>query len=86
MQTREDRVCHAFRLVLNRAPKEQELKVLLADYDQQLTRFRSDPASARSLITTGESPRDNLLDPAEHAALAALCGLILNLDEAVTKQ
>ncbi len=86
MQTREGRVCHAFRLVLNRAPKEQELKVLLADYDQQLTRFRSDPASARSLITTGESPRDNLLDPAEHAALAALCGLILNLDEAVTKQ
>jgi hypothetical protein len=86
VQTREDQVCHAFRLVLNRSPKAQELKVLLADYDQQLTRFLSDPSSARALITTGESPRDNRLDPAEHAALAALCGLILNLDEAVTKQ
>ena len=71
---------------MERSPKAQELKVLLADYDHQLTRFRSDSASARALITMGESPRDNRLDPAEHAALAALCGLILNLDEAVTKQ
>ena len=34
----------------------------------------------------GESPRDEALDPAEHAALASVCLAIFNLDEALTRE
>ncbi|MDZ4367833.1 MAG: DUF1553 domain-containing protein, partial [Afipia sp.] len=84
--TTEARVDLAFRLVLARAPKPPELQILLADLHDHLTRFRNDPKAAKSLISAGESPRDASLDPAELAAYTALTGLILNLDEAITKQ
>jgi hypothetical protein len=38
------------------------------------------------VITTGEWPRDKTLDVAEHAALAAMANMILNLDEVITKE
>jgi hypothetical protein len=37
------------------------------------------------LVNTGEWPRDKTLDVAEHAALAAMVNMILNLDEVITK-
>lgn len=82
----EDRLQLAFRLVLTRAPRPQELAVLLDDWRNQHARFHADPQAAQSMITAGESPRDETLDAAELAAYTAVAGLILNLDEAVTKQ
>jgi len=84
--TPEDRVRLAFRLVLTRAPKPPELRVLLEDLHDHLARFRADPKAAQSLISAGESPRDASLAADELAAYTALAGLILNLDEAITKQ
>ncbi|MBX7207649.1 MAG: DUF1553 domain-containing protein [Verrucomicrobiaceae bacterium] len=83
--TAAGRVRHAFRLVLAREPKAEELGVLLAGMDDQLSRFRRDPAAARSLLGAGESPLDENLDAVDHAAFAVVCGLIINLDEAVTR-
>ena len=37
-------------------------------------------------IAVGESPRDTGLDAGEHAALAATCLAILNLDESLTRE
>ncbi len=84
--TPEERVRLAFRLVLTRAPKPPELKVLLDDLNDHLARFRADSKAAQSLISAGESPRDAKLAADELAAYSALAGLILNLDEAITKQ
>ena len=84
--TPDERVKLAFRLVLTRAPKPAELPVLLENLHSHLARFRADPKSAQSLLSAGESPRDPQLDPVELAAYAALAGLLLNLDEAITKQ
>jgi hypothetical protein len=84
-KTPEQRVSHAFRLVLAREPKADELRLLLANWQDQLARFRSDPAAAKAFISAGESPRDEKLPAAEHAAYAALCALIMNLDEAITR-
>jgi hypothetical protein len=82
----EARVRLAFRLVLTREPKDLELAVLLDDLNNQRARFRANPEAAKALIEAGESPRDPALDPVDLAAYTALAGLILNLDEAVTKQ
>ena len=84
--TPEERLTLAFRLVLSRAPRPTELKVLLDGWRDHLARFRADADAAREFLTAGESPRDEKLDPAELAAYAAVAGLILNLDEAITKQ
>ena len=45
----------------------------------------SDPGGAAAYLSTGEHPRDESLPVAEHAAYAAVAGLILNLDEVITK-
>jgi hypothetical protein len=81
----ETRLALAFKLVLARAPKPTESKVLLDDLHDHLARFQANPHAAKSLLTTGESPRDEKLDASELAAFSAVCGLILNLDEAITK-
>ena len=82
----EDRLRLAFRLVLIRPPKPGEMQVLLDDWQGHLARFRAEPDSARALISMGESPRDGQLAEDELAAYTAVAGLILNLDEAITKQ
>ncbi len=84
--TPEERVRLAFRLVLARAPKPPELKVLLDDLNNHLARFRADPNAAQSLVSAGEAPRDGTLATTELAAYTAVAGLILNLDETITKQ
>jgi hypothetical protein len=82
----EDRARHTFRLVLAREPTPKEMEVLLENLNSQLARYRTDAKAAKALISAGESPSDAALDPAELAGYAALAGLILNLDEAITKQ
>jgi hypothetical protein len=84
--TPEDRVRLAFRLVLTRTPKPSEQRVLLDDLNDHLARFRADANAAQSLVNAGESPRDAKRDAIELAAYTAVAGLILNLDEAITKQ
>ena len=79
------RLDYAFRRVLARHPDQAEAKLLRASLDKQLVKFRADQASAEAFLSNGASPRDSKLDAAEHAAYAAVCLGILNLDEALTK-
>ena len=44
------------------------------------------PADAEKYLNQGESPRDPNIDAAELAAYTAVANLLLNMDEAVTKQ
>jgi hypothetical protein len=81
----EARVRHAFRLVLTREAKPAEIKVLLANLAGNLARFRAHPKAGPSLINMGEAPRDEGLDTDELAAYTAVMGLLLNLDETITK-
>jgi hypothetical protein len=82
----EDRIAAASRRVLGREPSADERSVLLQTYDRLHRQFAADPESARRFLAVGESPRDEKLDAADHAALAAVCLAILNLDEALTKE
>ncbi len=82
----EDRLALAFRLVTARRPTAAERAVLLAGWRRHLDDYRKDRPAARKLVSIGEHPRDERLDVAELAAYTAAAGLILNLDEAVTKE
>jgi hypothetical protein len=81
----DDRITLAFRLVLARKPSARELDVLRTVHRDALARYRADMPSALRLLSVGESPRDPKLDAAEVAAWSAVAGVVLNLDEAVTR-
>ncbi len=80
------RLARAFRLVMSRAPSEAEQQVLLRSFRQQLAHFRAQPEDVRKLLAMGEKRNDERLNQAELAAYAMAASLILNLDEAITKQ
>jgi hypothetical protein len=81
-----ERLRYAFRLAMARLPSPEEERTLLTGLRFHLDRYRRDPAAAKQLLTVGERPSDPRVDPAELAAYTAAAGLILNLDEAVTKE
>jgi hypothetical protein len=84
-KTDQERAAWAFRLATARRPNENELKTLLSAYRAHLAEYKSNEEAARKLLSQGESPRDEKLPVAEHAAWTMLCSLILNLNETVTK-
>jgi hypothetical protein len=84
--TDEARIEAIFRRVLARPPQPQESSVLSAALSQLKQKYQADAAAAEKLLKTGQSPRNEKLDPAEHAAWTALASAILNLDEALTKE
>jgi hypothetical protein len=60
--------------------------VLLASVARVGREFAADREAAKKYLAAGESPRNQALDPVEHATFAALCSAILNLDEALIKE
>ncbi|MBI5760556.1 MAG: DUF1553 domain-containing protein [Planctomycetales bacterium] len=84
--TPADRIMLAFRLATSRPPRPAEFDVLRRGLDTHLAHYRAHREAALELLRTGESPRDESLDPAELAAYTAIAGLLLNLDEAITKE
>ena len=84
-ETPDDRLNLAFRLVLARRPTAGEMDVLRQVHREALAKFRADKEAATKLLSVGESPRDPKLDAAELAAWSAVAGVVLNLDEAVTR-
>jgi uncharacterized protein DUF1553/uncharacterized protein DUF1549/cytochrome c len=84
-KTTEQRISLAFRLATARAPSAGEMSVLQRLFETRLAKYRSDPAAAKKLLSVGESTRNEALDPAEVAAWTNVAGVILNLDETVTR-
>jgi mono/diheme cytochrome c family protein len=73
-----------FRIVTGRLPRRSESEPLKKAYEQFLNYFESNPTEAPKLLAIGEAPRDKKLPATQHAALAMLSNLLLNLDEAIT--
>lgn len=82
----EEALRHAFRRVTCRMPSAAEMALLKAQLARLRTEQAGDRAAAMKLLSVGESKRDETLDPVEHAAWTSLCLMLLNLDEAVTKE
>jgi hypothetical protein len=82
----EERIVLAFRLATARLPTEREAGLLRDALSSYLDDYKGDPEAARRYLSLGESPRDEELDVSELAAYSTLAGLILNLDETITRE
>ena len=80
------RATYGFRRCLARHPTAPELDRLVAFYNQQLERFRSDEKAAKELIKGYEIPAEDPLRWAEQAAWTMVANVLLNLDEMITKE
>jgi len=75
-----------FVRVLGRTPSGDELSVLQKLRDEYRMRFAADPERAAAFIAVGETPADTIPNTIELAALTAVAGTVLNLDETLTRE
>jgi hypothetical protein len=85
-KTASGRINYAFRLATGRTPDAQERAVLLQAAQEALADYRRHSGEATELLAVGASKSDPNLDPKELAAWTTVAGIILNLDETITKQ
>ncbi|MBX9681955.1 MAG: DUF1553 domain-containing protein [Gemmataceae bacterium] len=84
--TTESQLAHGFRLAVSRVPTAEERAVLEQILGRAMDRYQKDAKAAASLLAVGASPRSTTLDPATLAAWTTTASMILNLDEAITKE
>ena len=82
----ESWLAEAFRRVVCREPSRLEMELLSRSLARQQAVYSADPAAAKAFLKAGESPRDESIPAERHAAMAAVCLGILNLDEAMTRE
>jgi hypothetical protein len=80
------RIAYAFKLTLARAPSRAEAEEVAGLLADERDRYRSDPDAATRAATVPLGPLPNGVDPAELAAWSAVSTVLLNLDEALTKE
>jgi hypothetical protein len=79
----DTRIAWMMKIVLSRAPQEKEVAVLATLLNRQRMVYRANRPAAESLVSVGESPRDERLDTVELAAWTMVAHALLNLDEAL---
>lgn len=79
------RIVLAFERALAREPKPEEIEVLRQVYDAALADYREDLMAAKSMATDPHGPLPEGMDPADTAAMAVVCNVVLNLDEFLNK-
>ncbi|MFO0930155.1 MAG: DUF1553 domain-containing protein [Gemmataceae bacterium] len=88
--TDDDRLVYAFRRCTSRRPDARELAVLKAFLERQTERFRSADAKPWELLTDDaqakSAPLPGGVGVARAAAWTAVSRILLNLDEAITKE
>ena len=77
------RAAYGLRRVVSRRPTPQELERLLAFYRAELDRFQNDTKAAGEIVKGYSGPSTDI---AELAAWTMVSNVLLNLDEAVTKE
>lgn len=84
-ETLDDRLVFAFRLATGVHPTSSVREILKSAYLDERARFEQDTDRAAALLATGESPRDESLNIADHAAFTIISSMILNLDQTLTR-
>jgi hypothetical protein len=80
------RLRYGFRLVTGRTPSAAEEQVLHDSLQYHLDYFSDKKNDVKAFLHQGEAQPDSSLDARELAAYTSIGSLLLNLDEAVTKQ
>lgn len=85
-KTAQERVTYAFRLATSRAPRPNELQILLRNLKRSQAFYSTHKEEATKLLQVGEKKPEPALDPVEVASFASVMSLILNLDEVISKE
>ncbi len=80
-----ERLRWAFEECVSRPPTDEELSVLTDALFRERTRYANNKTAAQKYLANGESPRNENIPPAEHAAWSQIAALLLNLSETVTR-
>jgi hypothetical protein len=83
--TTSERLEFAFRTVLVRSPRPEEVAVLTTIVDKHRDQFAKEPESARDFLSVGDLKMPPSLDPAELAAWTSASRVLLNLHETITR-
>lgn len=86
MMRAADPLGFGFELLTSRRPDDRERTVLQEALSAHTKAFRAEPGAARNLLAHGDSPRDPALDVSDLAAHTMVASMLLNLDEAITKE
>jgi hypothetical protein len=84
--TPESRIEYGYKLLLARTPSEKQKQILLTTEARMAADFQNDPGAASQFLQQGESPVDRTVESTELAAWTSIASLLLNMDEAITKQ
>jgi len=80
-----DRLRWAFAECVSREPADAEIAVLTSALNRERTRYTANETAASEYLASGESPRNDKIPVAEHAAWSQVAALLLNLSETVTR-
>jgi hypothetical protein len=83
---RDERLRHGFRIVLGRAPTEKELGVLRGSLAYHLDHFATHGTEREEYLSYGDTEAAKGVDRTELAGYSAVASLLLNTDEAITKE
>ncbi|MBL7847784.1 MAG: PSD1 domain-containing protein [Cyclobacteriaceae bacterium] len=83
--TAEEKITKAFRSIVCRDAKPEELALLIQYFEDEKMKFEKSPAKARQLIKAGEYPQPGTNDVVTHAALMQVIHTVYNMEEAITK-
>jgi hypothetical protein len=81
----DQKIALAFRKIISRHPKAEEIDILLKGYKDEYERYKVNPEDASKFLQVGASPQSKDLDPVECAAMMHVVSMIYNLDEAISK-
>lgn len=80
------RIDYGYRLVLAREPKAKEQKTLKDALDRFAAFYEGRPKDAEAFVSQGKSKRREGIAAPELASYTAVASILLNLDEAITKE
>ena len=81
----DEQITFAFRLVTSRGPSASELNRLKQSVVKYRARFGMDADAAKKYVSPGESPRNESIPVVDLAAHTAVASILLNMDEAISK-
>lgn len=80
------RIQQAFEMATGRPANPIREQLMLELLQAERIHFQSAPEAAKSLLGVGETPRNEKLEPVEHAAWTIVTSALLNLDETLNKE
>lgn len=81
----EEKIALAFRKIISRRPRPEEVEVLMTGYQEELQRYQANPDEAKKFLKVGAYPQNEKLDVVESAAMMHVVSIIYNLDETISK-